>query len=177
MNSMLTAFGFPYQNLNKSRKLERKRATLGLEIERSLKWKENFKNTIESKRVKEEEKGGLVIIHANYGNLEKTPGFVGPTKYQRIKKSSDEIMSCMTIFENDPEIVDVTDQLQYQVKHSELHCAEALKKSDLPGFYNPLSGKSNFLEVIYLFREHYHYVVVGEYEELRLPLEAHRLIS
>jgi len=104
MNSMLTAFGssifssilvyqlliLPYQNLNKSRKLERKRATLGLEIERSLKWKENFKNTIESKRVKEEEKGGLVIIHANYGNLEKTPGFVGPICFSAYLRSLDQ---------------------------------------------------------------------------------------
>jgi hypothetical protein len=54
---------------------------------------------------------------------------------------------------------------------SELHCPDGLKKSDLPGFYDPVTGLENFLEIIYMFKENYHYVVVAEFEEVHLPLE------
>lgn len=52
-----------------------------------------------------------------------------------------------------------------------MHCPAGLKKSDLAGFYDPVTGSENFLEIIYMFKENYHYVVVGEFEELHLPLE------
>jgi len=60
-----------------SRKLTLRRANLDEERKRATKFVSGMKLSIDGKRSEEEKKGGLVVIHASYGNLEKRPNFTG----------------------------------------------------------------------------------------------------
>ena len=56
-----------------------KRATLDEDRKSANRFVESLRESIDMKRKEETDKGGLVVIHACYGNLSKRKDFVGPT--------------------------------------------------------------------------------------------------
>eukprot|EP01125_Pyxidicula_operculata_P019628 TRINITY_DN7126_c0_g1_i1.p1 TRINITY_DN7126_c0_g1~~TRINITY_DN7126_c0_g1_i1.p1 ORF type:complete len:555 (+),score=91.25 TRINITY_DN7126_c0_g1_i1:231-1667(+) len=156
----------PYKALQKKEKLELKKEALERDKVKAAQWTANMQNTIENRRLEEEQKKGLVIIHATYGNLEKRPVFKGTVPVTMVP--TDAINDIDENEENDPEIIDVRNQLQYLTENSELHLYNT-KKSDLPGFYDPCTGYSNYLEIYYEYKEKMYYLLVEDTDEVHLP--------
>jgi len=75
---------------------------------------------------------------------------------------------------NEVEVIDVTLPLQYLVDHSTLHL-QAVPKSELLGFYDPLPGESKTLSVQYRFKDKAHFVVVDDADALSLPRRGHAI--
>lgn len=101
----------------------------------------------------EENKNGLVIIQAVYGNLMTD-------RNERRTDSSNEVM-------------DVTVPIQCLVKDSKMVLHENTK-SQLPGFFDPAIGEDKQLHVIYTYRQLPHEVTIQDNESLRLPKTSHR---
>jgi len=158
----------PWKRSKQQSKLALKRESLREEKKKAEKFLGALKVTINEKRKEEEAKGSLVIVHASYGHLGKRPNFTGAASdtSARLDDIPDEE-------EADPDILQVADQLQYLVENSELHLTLA-RKSNLPGFYDPVSGFENYLEVWYMFSNALHHVLIRDEEALHLPLKAHR---
>ena len=96
--------------------------------------------------------GGLIIVHASYGKL----------SVEQSTMNNDD--------EKNPYVVDVTMPVQFFVENSQLHLPPTTK-SGLAGFYDPCPGEEKFLEVIYLFKNKLHRVVVADTQPLRAPLQ------
>jgi len=103
---------------------------------------------------------GLVIVHASYGKL-------------RNRDEANATGNAMNEDENDPFVVDVTMPIQFLVENSQLHIPTSTK-SNLVGFYDPCPGEDKHLEVIYLFRNKLHRVVVHDSQPLRAPVQGTR---
>jgi len=149
---------------NKQEKLQLKRNMMQAERTKAQQWLRGMKNSIEQQRAQEEEKSGLVILHASYGNLAKRENFDGIMSDRVVEWSMNDINEEE---ENDSEILNVTDQLQYQIEKSELHLFSH-SKSELPGFYDPCTGHSNYLDIIYSYKFTQHRVIISDDKELHI---------
>jgi DnaJ family protein C protein 11 len=149
----------PIQRLKESKKLERVRREREEYIRQQKEKAEQYRTLMEEKvaqkREEEEEKNGLVVVHAIYGKL--------PDKSQRDADAGGDI-------ENNGLAIDVTVPLQFLVENSQCHL-HPQSKSSLVGFYDPCPGETKHLEVIYLFRNKLHRVVINDLEPLRIPLQ------
>ncbi|XP_040986142.1 chaperone protein dnaJ 13 [Juglans microcarpa x Juglans regia] len=120
-----------------------------------------LQNVANRKRNRQLETNGLVITRASYGNL---------TALGRKDESSathDELTS---------QVLDVTLPLNFLVNDSgQLKLHEGVKKSGIMGFCDPCPGELKKLHLEYTYRGERYEVVVGDYEELLIPQEAHRI--
>eukprot|EP01128_Nolandella_sp_AFSM9_P006561 TRINITY_DN3409_c0_g1_i2.p1 TRINITY_DN3409_c0_g1~~TRINITY_DN3409_c0_g1_i2.p1 ORF type:complete len:438 (+),score=68.97 TRINITY_DN3409_c0_g1_i2:184-1497(+) len=161
----------PFLVAREERELQYRRAAMaGEKIEAENLIKTSLPS-IEFSRNEEEEKGGLVILHASYGNLAKRSSFVGA-----VSDSNPDLADVADDEEDDEEIVNVTDAIQYLVSRSALHLGRD-SKSTLPGFYDPCTGFDNYLEIYYLFKGELHHVIRKDDDQIDLPLKAHRRVE
>ncbi|BBN15877.1 DnaJ homolog subfamily C member 11 [Marchantia polymorpha subsp. ruderalis] len=159
----------PYYLRRKRRKsLEQRRLTVTKVLEAraaSEKAQLLLSNVAERKRRKQVQKDGLVIVEALYGDIRRRDG-------------SDSYLGEDLEDDSDlpPPNIDVTIPLQFLVDDSgELRLHEGVKKAGLMGFCDPCPGESKQLKVAYSYRGHQYQVVVGDYDELRIPQESHRV--
>ncbi|KNA21480.1 hypothetical protein SOVF_042810 [Spinacia oleracea] len=119
-----------------------------------------LENVATRKRNKQSEVGGLIIKKAVYGSAKAL-------KKQDDLEESDELAS---------QIIDVTIPLNFLVSDlGELKLHEGVKKSGIMGFCDPCPGEPKKLLVKYAYNGENCQVVVEDYEELRLPQEAHKM--
>ncbi len=112
-----------------------------------------LQGSMESK-LREEQIDGLVIINAQYG-----------------MKVDDKDKELLEHVEKYPPFIDVTDQLQFQVRDSALKLPE-FPKHKLDGFFNPCPNSEDVVLVVtYSFRGRKHRVQIADDEELAIPLE------
>ncbi|XP_038061673.1 dnaJ homolog subfamily C member 11-like [Patiria miniata] len=71
-------------------------------------------------------------------------------------------------------MIDVTVQLQCQVKDSKLMLTDA-SKAALPGFYDPCVGEEKNLRVQYEFHGEQHECTIADNEPLRIPKRSHHV--
>ncbi|KAG6551992.1 hypothetical protein Mapa_006298 [Marchantia paleacea] len=160
----------PYYLRRKRRKsLEQRRLTVTKVLEAraaSEKAQLLLSNVAERKRRKQVQKDGLVIVEALYGDIRRRDG------------SDSYLGEDLEYDDSDlpPPNIDVTVPLQFLVDDSgELRLHEGVKKAGLMGFCDPCPGESKQLKVAYSYRGHQYQVVVGDYDELRIPQESHRV--
>jgi hypothetical protein len=150
----------PIQGIKETKKLERVRREREEYIKQQKVKAEQYRSLMEEKvsqkREEEEEKNGLVVVHAIYGKL--------PDKSQQ--RDADAGFDP----ENNGFAIDVTVPLQFLVENSQCHL-HAQSKASLVGFYDPCPGEDKHLEVIYLFRNKLHRCVINDLEPLRIPLQ------
>eukprot|EP00123_Amoebidium_parasiticum_P005462 comp16651_c0_seq1/m.14849 comp16651_c0_seq1/g.14849 ORF comp16651_c0_seq1/g.14849 comp16651_c0_seq1/m.14849 type:complete len:554 (-) comp16651_c0_seq1:203-1864(-) len=148
----------PYRKMEQKRKLERLReenAVMLAERRREAEAAQRLMRDSVEKRVQaEEDKKGLVIVRAWYGNLSAGTPCAG----------EDEGLG--------PRVIDVTIPLQALVKDSQLHLQEH-SKSGLPGFYDCAIGEDKSLRVQYCFRDRLHEVTIADDEPLSCPKRSH----
>eukprot|EP00124_Ichthyophonus_hoferi_P001503 Ihof_evm2s80 gene=Ihof_evmTU2s80 len=142
----------PWREMEKKRKLERLREENALLLEERRREAEAavklMKDGVEKRAQLEEDKKGLVIVRAWYGNLSIDPQ---PTNEN-----------------SPPKIIDVTIAIQSLVKDSQLHLHESTK-SGLPGFYDCAIGEEKKLRIQYRFRGHLHEVILSDEEPMSCP--------
>ncbi|KAG0216328.1 hypothetical protein BGX33_000213 [Mortierella sp. NVP41] len=104
-----------------------------------------LKDSTARKTKQEQEKGGLVVIEAVYGNL------------------------------NAGLVADVTIAVQALVNNSQLFMPGGHSKNHVLGFYDPCLGEKKQLRIRYEFQKTMHEVVIADLEHVALPVRAHRL--
>ncbi|KAJ8764738.1 hypothetical protein K2173_009126 [Erythroxylum novogranatense] len=118
-----------------------------------------MQNVANRKRNKQAETNGLVITKAVYGN-------------RKTLRKGEELGEA----NEDSEITDVTTPLNFLVNDSgQLKLHEGVKKSGIMGFYDPCPGESKQLYVEYTYGGQRFEAVAGDFEELAIPQEAHRI--
>lgn len=156
---------------NRRKSLDLRRATYAQVMEArasSEKAQVLLKNVAERKRQKQAQREGLVILSAVYGDMKA---------HERGANRADESASS----EDDdadlpPPYLDVGIPIQFLVDDfGQLRLHEGVKKAGLMGFCDPCPGESKQLKVAYSYLGHLYEVVVGDYDELRIPQEAHRI--
>ncbi|KAL2613341.1 hypothetical protein R1flu_025033 [Riccia fluitans] len=160
----------PYFLKRKRRKsLEQRRLTVTKVLEAraaSEKAQLLLRIVAERKRRKQAQNNGLVIIEAVYGDIKRRQG---PAWYLGEEVEDDDA-------DLPPPNIDVTIPIQFLVDDSgELRLHEGVKKAGLMGFCDPCPGESKQLRVTYTYHGHNYQVVVGDYDELRIPQESHRM--
>lgn len=132
-------------------------------------------NSADRKKRKQADRGGLVIVHAIYGNL---------SDFQREKLSSrhnQELPVDSALSEEEdfpPPVLDVTMTLNFLVDDSgQLLLHGGVKKSGLIGFCDPCPGEVKQLKVVYTYQNNKYQVTIGDLDELLIPQEAHKQFS
>lgn len=125
----------------------------------------------ERKRQAQELKDGLIITGASYGNLQLGQSSTGGGRGQQEEEEAEGLP---------PPYLDVTTPLQFFVDDSGgrdafLVLHEGIRKRGLMGFCDPCPGEEKMLRVSYTFQRQPHKVVVGDFEELRIPQNSHRV--
>ncbi|KAL3679639.1 hypothetical protein R1sor_022595 [Riccia sorocarpa] len=161
----------PYYLKRKRRKsLEQRRLTVTKVLEArasSEKAQSLLRNVAERKRRKQAQNNGLVILEAVYGDIKRRQGSTS---------SLGEEVDDLDDADLPPPNIDVTIPIQFLVDDSgELRLHQGVKKAGLMGFCDPCPGETKELRVTYTHRGHNYQVVVGDYDELHIPQESHRL--
>ncbi|XP_076451686.1 dnaJ homolog subfamily C member 11-like isoform X2 [Babylonia areolata] len=145
----------PFLKQQKEQELEKKREEnaekLAKKKQEARAATELMKETVERSVDAEDRKNGLIILKALYGKLQAS--------------DDGELI--------DKECIDVTIQLQSQVKDSKLIVPDAVSKSGLPGFYDPCIGEEKTLYIRYRFRNRLHQVTLADTDVIRLPQQKH----
>jgi len=118
-------------------------------------------STVTRKRDQEENKSGLMIVEARYGNLAK----------QEAEEAKTFVQDGDNVY---PYVIDVTIPVQYFVEESQLHLSST-PKSNLLGFYDPCIGELKRLYIRYLFKDKLHEAVFDDSEPLSLPHASHQI--
>ncbi|CAD5211889.1 unnamed protein product [Bursaphelenchus okinawaensis] len=100
----------------------------------------------------EEQKHGLIIVEATYGQMEG-----GDSRYPVPGEK----------------VIDVVVPLQAMVVESQLRIFAV--KSQLTGFFDPCPNEPKMLKVVYKFRDNLHAVIIPNELPLNIPLESHRI--
>ncbi|KAG0473249.1 hypothetical protein HPP92_014640 [Vanilla planifolia] len=155
----------PYHLKRERRKALDKMANSSIQVKEARKAAEKAQKILEivsnRKRNKQLEKGGLVITKAVYGNMKEME------RSERREELNDEVTS---------QVLDVTLPLNFLVADSgQLKLHEGIKKSGIMGFCDPCPELPKQLLVEYTLHGDNYRVVVGDYEELLIPQEKHRL--
>ncbi|XP_076451687.1 dnaJ homolog subfamily C member 11-like isoform X3 [Babylonia areolata] len=144
----------PFLKQQKEQELEKKREEnaekLAKKKQEARAATELMKETVERSVDAEDRKNGLIILKALYGKLQAS--------------DDGELI--------DKECIDVTIQLQSQVKDSKLIVPDAVSKSGLPGFYDPCIGEEKTLYIRYRFRNRLHQVTLADTDVIRLPQQS-----
>ncbi|CAA0841850.1 Chaperone protein dnaJ 13 [Striga hermonthica] len=120
-----------------------------------------LKNVANRKQNKQLEKGGLVIVKAIYGNSKSI------SNRENSEETEDEEAS---------QILDVTIPLNFLVNDSgQLKLHEGVKKSGIMGFCDPCPGETKQLHVEYTYGSSRYEITVGDYDELQIPQERHKI--
>ncbi|KAL3829885.1 hypothetical protein ACJIZ3_018687 [Penstemon smallii] len=120
-----------------------------------------LQNVSNRKKNKQLEAGGLVITKAVYGN----------SKALLNRRVSEEIQD-----EVASQVIDVTVPLNFLVNDAgQLKLHEGVKKSGIMGFCDPCPGEAKQLYVEYTYAGTQYEVTAGDYEELVIPQERHRV--
>lgn len=128
----------------------------------SQKAQQLLQNVANRKRTRQSETGGLVIVKAVYGSHEALRNH-----RDKLDEEKDESAH---------EIMDVTIPLNFLVNDSgQLKLHEGVKKSGIMGFCDPCPGKPKKLHVKYTYGGNRFEVEVGDFQELLIPQEAHRV--
>lgn len=114
-----------------------------------------MQESVERKMEFESEKSGLLITEAWYGKL--------------VLDSEKQTASTR--------VIDVKIPVQNLVDRSSLQLPPGITKSGLPGFYDPCPGSEKSLKIFYKFRNKRHQVLIGDKDQLRIPLRSHLLDS
>jgi DnaJ family protein C protein 11 len=171
--AILKTFVFKPYNLRRNRRksLELRRSTYAQVVEARASSERSqllLKNVAERKKQKQAQRRGLVILAAVYGDIKA---------YERGTNLVDKSAST----EDDdvdlpPPYLDVAIPVQFLVDDfGQLRLHEGVKKAGLMGFCDPCPGESKQLKVSYSYLGNQYEVVVGDYDELRIPQEAHRI--
>lgn len=128
----------------------------------SQKAQQLLQNVANRKRTRQSETGGLVIVKAVYGSHEALRNH-----RDKLDEEKDESAH---------EIMDVTIPLNFLVNDSgQLKLHEGVKKSGIMGFCDPCPGKPKKLHVKYTYGGNRFEVEVGDFQELLIPQETHRV--
>ncbi|CAI9095813.1 OLC1v1031835C1 [Oldenlandia corymbosa var. corymbosa] len=120
-----------------------------------------LQNVANRKRNSQLETDGLVITKAIYGSETVV------RSESEVEEAQDEVLSGF---------IDVTLPLNFLVNESgQLKLHDGVKKSGIMGFCDPCPGEPKLLLVEYTYRGDKYKVVVGDYEEMVIPQEAHRI--
>ncbi len=152
----------PRQIARRKRKLEREREANAEQISKARREAKTdidlMQFAVARKRQMEEQRGGLIIVKAVYGNIPPPPT-------RRRGATDDEEWPV----EGDTTI-DVTIPLQYLLEDSKLQLFSS-EKSGLPGFCDPAPGEDKQLYVLYRFKGKLHEALIGDRQPLFMPLE------
>lgn len=166
--------------IEEGRERDRRRSKLEKELERYARDCRVVRPVAKKSRTLEGRKGGLVIVGALYGDLDRSDW----------SKDMDSIVEKTLATLQDPESerdpfvhdgkegipwIDVTDAMQFLVEKGKIHISDGIDKSGMLGFCDVAPGKKKVLQVRYLFRGRLHEFRVGAEEEALAPLSRHRL--
>lgn len=127
----------------------------------AMKAQQLLQNVANRKKIKQEQMGGLVVVQALYGS----------EKSLLNRHKSEEIGDGVA-----SQIIDVTVPLNFLVTDSgQLKLHDGVKKSGIMGFCDPCPGEPKQLYVMYTYGENRYEVTVGDYGELLLPQDRHRV--
>ncbi|KAI9011516.1 hypothetical protein BC832DRAFT_582641 [Gaertneriomyces semiglobifer] len=114
-------------------------------------------DAVKRKTEQEKERGGLIIVKAIYGRLDKPKGLFYAEGEDR----------------GQDEVIDVTTVVQSLVTGGQLHISGGYSKSGILGFYDPCFGLPKRLRITYRYGGKLHVVEVGDLEAVAAPLRAH----
>lgn len=152
----------PYYHKRERQKMLDKKAKSSIQVFEARKEAEKAQKLLETvsnrKKSKQLEKGGLVITNAVYGNFKEME-----ISGEHSEELNDEVVS---------QVLDVTIPLNFLVTDSgQLKLYDGIKKSGIMGFCDPCPGTTKHLRVEYTFHGINYKVIVGDCEELLIPLE------
>ncbi|XP_047937924.1 chaperone protein dnaJ 13 [Salvia hispanica] len=141
--------------------LEKTKNQVEESIAAAMKAQQLLQNVANRKKIKQEELGGLVIVQALYGSQKAL------LNRHRSDETRDGVPS---------QIIDITVPLNFLVTDSgKLKLHEGVKKSGIMGSCDPCPGEPKQLYVKYTYDANIHEVTVGDYDELLIPQESHKV--
>ncbi|KAJ7548823.1 hypothetical protein O6H91_07G028600 [Diphasiastrum complanatum] len=127
-----------------------------------------LKNAAERKQAREAQRAGLIIKNAVYGDL----------KSQNDDRQGPQLTDggIQDGIHLPPPYIDVTIPVQFLVDDfGQLQLHGGVKKAGLMGFCDPCPGEGKILIISYSYKGESYEVTVGDFDELHIPQEAHKL--